>query len=154
VGSDTRRRDAGDSQASLRSGNAVDGPTPPQPEGRKGVAGVSGVARRRRCLRIASSSRLGSTPQDPCAEDKGLVTQTTRHAGCSNPLPGRGGAGPLHGLESSEPLGRRSHFRTELGGRQAAGRPEPCLGQPTSNSTPCASGISVPQLMVQVWRRM
>jgi len=46
VGSDTRRRDAGDAVASLRSGNAVDGPTPPQPEGRRGVAGVSGVARR------------------------------------------------------------------------------------------------------------
>ena len=62
MGPDARRRDAGDAGASLRSGNAADGPIPPQPKGRQGV-----TAHLLRCSsstmsRIDSSSRLACVP--------------------------------------------------------------------------------------------
>jgi len=40
AGPDARRRDAGDAPTSSRSGNAADGPAPPQPEGRSAACGV------------------------------------------------------------------------------------------------------------------
>src|SRR5271157_5416773 len=58
AGADARRRDAGDTGISPRSANAVDAPVPPEPFGRIGIAGNLCVARRQRCPRIASSSRL------------------------------------------------------------------------------------------------
>jgi hypothetical protein len=58
AGVDARRRDAGDAGTSSRSANAADAPAPPEPFGRIGIAGNLCVARRQRCPRIASSSRL------------------------------------------------------------------------------------------------
>ena len=58
AGADARRRDAGDAGTSSRSANAADAPVPPEPFGRIGIAGNLYVARRQRCPRIASSSRL------------------------------------------------------------------------------------------------
>jgi hypothetical protein len=58
AGVDTRRRDAGDAGTSSRSANEEDAPAPPEPFGRIGIAGNLCVARRQRCPRIASSSRL------------------------------------------------------------------------------------------------
>ena len=65
AGADARRRDAGDAVSSSRSANAVDAPAPPEPFGRMGIVGSGSegpanlcVARRQRCPRIASSSRL------------------------------------------------------------------------------------------------
>ena len=58
AGADARRRDAGDTGISSRSANAADAPAPPEPFGRIGIAGNLCVARRQRCPRIASSSRL------------------------------------------------------------------------------------------------
>ena len=58
AGADARRRDAGDTRISSRSANAADAPAPPEPFGRIGIAGNLCVARRQRCPRIASSSRL------------------------------------------------------------------------------------------------
>jgi hypothetical protein len=58
AGADARRRDAGDAGTSSRSANAADAPAPPEPFGRIGIAGNLCVARRQRCPRIASSSRL------------------------------------------------------------------------------------------------
>jgi hypothetical protein len=58
AGAAARRRDAGDGGISSRSANAADAPAPPEPFGRIGIAGNLCVARRQRCPRIASSSRL------------------------------------------------------------------------------------------------
>jgi hypothetical protein len=58
AGADARRRDAGDAVSSSRSVNAADAPAPPEPFGRMGIEGNLCVARRQRCPRIASSSRL------------------------------------------------------------------------------------------------
>src|SRR5271157_210362 len=58
AGADARRRDAGDTGISSRRANAADAPAPPEPFGRIGIAGNLCVARRQRCPRIASSSRL------------------------------------------------------------------------------------------------
>jgi hypothetical protein len=56
---------AGDAVSSSRSANAADAPAPPEPFGRMGILGSGSegpanlcVARRQRCPRIASSSRL------------------------------------------------------------------------------------------------
>ena len=40
AGSDARRRDTGDARTSSRSGNAADGPAPPQPAGRSAACGI------------------------------------------------------------------------------------------------------------------
>jgi hypothetical protein len=58
AGADARRRDAGDAGTSSRSANEADVLAALEPEGRIGFAGNLGVARRRRCPCIASSSRL------------------------------------------------------------------------------------------------
>ena len=65
AGADARRRDAGDAGTSSRSANAAVAPAAPEPFGRIGIAGSGSegpanlcVARRQRCPRIASSSRL------------------------------------------------------------------------------------------------
>jgi hypothetical protein len=58
AGADARRRDAGDAGTSSRSANEADVLEALEPEGRIGFAGNLGVARRRRCPCIASSSRL------------------------------------------------------------------------------------------------
>ena len=58
AGADARRRDTGDAGTSSRSANEADAPAPPEPFGRIGIAGNLCVARRQRCPRIVSSSRL------------------------------------------------------------------------------------------------
>jgi hypothetical protein len=62
AGADARRCDAVDAGTSSRSANAADAPAPPEPFGRIGIAGNLCVARRQRCPRIASSSRLDLAP--------------------------------------------------------------------------------------------
>ena len=67
AGADARRRDAGDAGTSSRSANAADAPAALEPFGRIDIAGNLCVARRQRCPRIASSSRLALAVQAPCA---------------------------------------------------------------------------------------
>src|SRR5712671_346618 len=50
---------------SARSGNVADGPTPPEPGGHRVIAAGGCVARRRRWIPIASSSRLASGRKRP-----------------------------------------------------------------------------------------
>ena len=78
AGAYARRRDAGDVVASSRSANTADAPAPPEPEGRMGVAGDLCVARRQRCPRIASSSRLDLASQAPCARPIVLSPRAAR----------------------------------------------------------------------------
>ena len=80
AGADARRRDAGDVVAPSRSANTADAPAPPEPEGRMGVAGDLCVARRQRCPRIASSSRLDLASQAPCARPIVLSPRAARQA--------------------------------------------------------------------------
>jgi hypothetical protein len=78
AGTDARRRDAGDTGISSRSANAADAPAPPEPFGRIGIAGNLCVARRQRCPRIASSSRLelarNTYARDPLYFHHGLLS--------------------------------------------------------------------------------
>ncbi len=65
-----RRRCRG---ASSRSANAADGPTPPEPEGRLGVAVDICVARRRRCAPASPPPRALISPRKPQARNWGAI---------------------------------------------------------------------------------
>ena len=62
-----------------------------------------------------------------------------------------GGGEPLLPMEAGVPVA----VEVVPGGLAIVGSPaRRSIQAPTLNSTPCASGSSVPQLIVQVWRRM